>query len=447
MISFRHASLQTKLLVSFFLVILLATAAGYLFIDASVRRAFSDFTGRSFTVQDQVVVGLIVQYYNRTGSLDGLVDLLNRGPRDMQILLIDPSRKVVFAPDERFVGRTLSESDLAAGEPIPLPTGEIWTVVPYRSLAGQNALERAFLRTTQKALWFSGFTASAAALILVLFLVRQTTNPLRQLEAASHRIADGNFDELVDVRSSDDIGRLAQSFNEMAQSLKSSEEEKRRMIADISHDLRTPLAAVRSVLEGMRDGLLEPTPATFAALHDRVLLLTRLVADLHQLALADAGQLSIELRPADVCAIINGIVETVGFQMEDGLITFESIVEPGLPTLLLDAHRIEQVLLNLLENAIRHTPEGGRIALRAALEDDAVLLSVCDTGPGIAVGDLERVFERFYRADPCREGGSAGLGLSIARALVEAHGGRIWAMNRPEGGACFLFSLPTAPTT
>ena len=444
--SLRRLSFQTKLLASFFIVILLATAAGYLFINQSVNRAFSDFTVRSFTLQDQVLVSLIVQYYNRTGSLDGLVDFLERGPREIPILLVDPDRKVVFAPEEQFVGRRLSESQLEGGQSILLASGEIWTIVPYRSLVGRNALEQRFLRATRAALWLAAFAAGAAALILALFLVRQTTNPLRQLEAATQRIAKGDFDEEVEIRSSDEIGRLAEAFNEMARSLKLSEEAKRRMIADISHELRTPLAAVRAALEGLRDGLFEPSSATFASLHDRVLLLTRLVGDLHQLALADAGQLSIERQATRLDAIVNGIVETVGFQIEDSGLTLETAIDPAIPSLLIDANRIEQVLLNLLANSIRHTPEGGRIELRAdPTSESEVTLSVCDTGSGLAPEDVERVFERFYCADPAREGAGAGLGLAIAKALVEAHGGRVWAENRPLGGACFKIVLPIAP--
>jgi signal transduction histidine kinase len=443
--SLRRLSFQTKLLASFFIVILLATAAGYLFINQSVNRAFTDFAGRSFTLQDQVLVGLIVQYYNRTGSLDGLVDFLERGPGEIPILLVDPDREVVFAPEAQFVGRKLSENQLEGGQSILLASGEIWTVVPYRSLVGRNALEQRFLEATRAAVWFAAFAASAAALILSLFLVRQTTNPLRQLEAATQRIAQGDFDERVEIRSSDEIGHLAEAFNEMARSLKLSEEAKRRMIADISHELRTPLAAVRSALEGLRDGLFEPSSATFASLHDRVLLLTRLVGDLHQLALADAGQLSIERQATRLDAIVEGIVETVGFQIEDSGLTLETAIDPAIPALLIDENRIEQVLLNLLANAIRHTPEGGRIELRAdRTSDSEVTLSVCDTGSGLAPEDVDHIFERFYCADPAREGAGAGLGLSIAKALVEAHGGKIRAENRPQGGACFKIVLPIA---
>lgn len=435
-------SFQTKLLASFFVVVLLSTAAGYVFINASVNRAFAEFAVRSFTGQDAAIVDLIVGYYDQDGNLDRLIDRLERARPSTPILLVGPNRKIEFAPDDRLVGRTLRENELAAGLSIRLPSGEIWTVVPYRAIAGRNPLERAFLQTTRRSLWLSGIAASAVALLLVLILVRQTTSPLRQLEAASQRIARGDFSERVTVRSSDEIGRLAGAFNEMAESLNTSEEAKRRMIADISHELRTPLAAVRSALEGLRDGLIDATPATFAALHDRVLLLTRLVSDLHQLALADAGQLSIERRPTDLRAVLEGIVETVGLQAEDAGIALAAHVEPDLPAALVDAHRIEQVLLNILANALRHTPAGGTIELRAArAEDTEIELSVSDSGPGIPADDLTRVFDRFYRADPAREGAGAGLGLSIAKALVEAHGGRIWAENRPEGGASFVIRL------
>jgi signal transduction histidine kinase len=438
-------SLQTRLLISLGIVIVLATVAGYLFINRSISRAFSDFTVGSFTMQDQAFVQLIVDYYTRTGSFEGLVDLLDRSPRGTPILLVDPDRKVVYAPDDRYVGRRLDEAQLRDGQSITLPTGEIWTVVPYRSVVGRDALENAFLATTRRAMWLAGSAAGLAGLFLALFLLRQTTHPLRQLESATRRIAAGHLDERVEVRTSDELGRLAHSFNEMARSLQTGEEAQRRLIADISHELRTPLTAVRSALEGLRDGLIEPTEATFAALQDRILLLTRLVNDLHQLALADAGRLSIQRRPTKLQPIIDGIVETVGVQMEDVGLALDEDVDPDLPPLEIDPQRIEQVLLNLLSNATRHTPVGGRILLQASRASTGeALIKVCDSGPGLNEDELGHVFDRFYRADPARTGDGAGLGLSIARALIEAHEGRIWAENRPEGGACFSFTLPLA---
>jgi signal transduction histidine kinase len=437
-------SLPTKLLISFAIVILLATVAGYLFINRSVNRAFSDFTVRSFTWQDQIIVQVIVAYYARTGSLEGLVELLNREPRGTPILLVDADRRVVYAPEARFVGRRLDENQLLEGQSITLPSGELWTVVPYRSVAGRDALEGGFLQATRRAMWWAGSVAGLAGLFLALLLLRQTTSPLRQLETATRRIATGHLGERVDVHSADEIGRLATSFNEMAESLQAGEQAQRRMIADISHELRTPLTAVRSALEGLRDGLVDPSQETFAALHDRILLFTRLVNDLHQLALADAGQLSIQRRSTQLEPIIDGIIETIGVQVEDAGLMLEESISQDLPTVYVDPHRIEQVLLNLLSNALRHTPPGGRILLRARHgAEGEVIVTVCDSGPGIPQAELEHVFDRFYRADPARTSdGGAGIGLSIAKVLVEAHGGRIWAENLPEGGACFSFTLP-----
>ncbi|MFC2095343.1 ATP-binding protein, partial [Candidatus Bipolaricaulota bacterium] len=243
--------------------------------------------------------------------------------------------------------------------------------------------------------------------------------------------------------SADELGRLASSFNEMAASLESSEQVKKRLIADISHELRTPITAVRTTLEGLRDGVMQPTQETLTALHDKILLVTRLVQDLHQLALADTGRLSIQPSPISIARILETILETIGVQLEDEDIHLERAIEASLPSVEADAHRIEQVLLNLLANAIRHTPEGGRILVRAKQVEAEIQVAVCDSGPGLSETDLSHVFDRFYRADAARSSETGtGLGLSITKALVEAHGGRIWAENLPEGGACFAFTLP-----
>ena len=447
----RRLSFQTKLLSSFAVVIVLATIAGYVFINQSVGRAFSNFAVQRLSLEDQLLIQLIANHYLRSGSVEGVAEVLGRSQRGVPFTLVDAARTVIVSPDPRLVGKQVGEDEVRQGQRVILPSGETWTVLqrmpgPPPAFGG---LERGFLLTTKRALWFAGFTAGAAGLLLAILLLRQTTSPLRRLEAATRRIAEGHLDERVHLDSSDEIGRLAMSFNDMAASLESAEQAKQRMIADIAHELRTPLSAVRSALEGLRDGLIEPSQATFTALHDRLLLFTRLVNDLHQLALADAGQLSIEKRPTPLAAILEGIVDTVGAEMEDAEITLVEEIDPDVPTLDVDPHRIEQVLLNLLSNAIRHTPSGGEIRLVARRDSDAaVVISVCDSGPGLPPDALERVFERFYRADTARssEDGGAGLGLSIAKALVEAHGGRVWAENAPQGGACFHVALPIPPS-
>ena len=436
-------SFQAKLLVALVVIVLVTSLGSYLIINHSVKRAFSEFTVSTYTPQEQAVLQLVRAFYEQTGNLDAVLAFFERSRREVPVIIVDSDRIIVYAPDARTIGRRLSADQLAEGVTIELATGEIWTVIPSRMVLGQAILEEGFLRTTRRSLWLAGLIAMAAAILLSVFLLRQITRPLRRLDTATRRIARGEFDERVEIDTSDEIGRLARSFDEMAESLEQAEQTKKRMIADVSHELRTPLAAVRSVLEGLRDGLIEPTPETLASLHDKILLTTRLVRDLHQLTLADAGRLSIRPAPCRIEAVIETIVETIGVQLEDSQIHLDQQVASKLPPVLADRQRIEQVFLNLLANAIRHTPEGGTISITAARHDDGVLTSVCDTGSGLTEDDLAHIFDRFYRADDARTSdGGAGLGLSIAKALVDAQSGEIWAENRPSGGACFHVLLP-----
>jgi len=449
----KHLSLQTRLFASIIGIILLSSVIAYVFINYSVGEAFSTFTVRSFTMQDRQLSLLIIAYHNRTGSFDGVVEFLEHAETRVPLLLVDPSGAVVYPPDWDAAGHRLTDQELQQGQGLILPDGEKWTLVPYRVNPERAELERVFLRRIRRSLWLAALATAAAGLLISILLRRQVTRPLQQLDDATRKIAEGDLNERLQVRSTDEFGRLARSFNEMAASLQASEETKKRMIADIAHELRTPISAVRSALEALRDRLVEPTQETFTSLHNRVLLLARLVGDLHQLALADAGQLSIHPAPTSLQAIVNGIVETIGVQAEDAGLRLSASIEPDLPLLHVDSHRIEQVLLNLLANAIRHTPEGGEIRVSAERLGDEVDVAVCDTGSGLTPVDLPHVFDRFYRADVARspvrdmthpeEAAGAGLGLSIAKALVEAHGGRIWVENRPEGGACFRFALPS----
>lgn len=452
----KRLSFQMRLLLSIILVVILATVAGYLFIDHSVKRAFSDFTVRNFSRQDQLVLGMIDLYYREAGTLDGFAEHLSRRDLAVSVLLVDPDRRVTYSPEERLVGMRLSESQVSEGLPLVLPSGETWTVLPYRFTPGRGEIETTFLQTTRRSLWLAGLSAGLAGVLLAFLLLRQLMTPLKRLADAAHRIAEGDLTKRVEVASSDEIGYLGQSFNDMASSLEAAEEAKKRMIADVSHELRTPLTAVRSALEALRDGLIEPTQETFANLHNRLVLFTRLVNDLHQLALADSGRLSIHRSPCHLSAIVEGIVDTIGAQLEDAGLSLDEQIDPRLPVLDVDGQRIEQIMLNLLANAIRHTPDGGRISISAATaENREVVVSVCDSGPGLAPSDVAHVFDRFYQADDARTRtpleapakspeatAGAGLGLSIAKALVEAHGGRIWVENASGGGACFRFALP-----
>jgi len=447
---FRRLSFQTKLVVSLILVIILTTVLGYLLIHAAINRAFSDFAEHSMGNQDQVFRPMLAEYYARTGSWDGLDRLFLRNRDLLPFVVADADGIIVSAPDFHLIDDKLSRGELSAGLPITVDGKTVGTILSRGLLRLRDPVEKHFLGTVTVSLWISAIIVSVIGILLSTILFRQLTGPLKRLDTAAGEIARGKLRSRVEVHSQDELGHLADSFNKMAASLETSEQAKRRMIADVSHELRTPISVVRTGLEAMRDGMLEPTPANIAALHDKILLTTRLVGDLQQLALADAGQLSINRGVCDLATLIEQIRATIGVELEDMGIEFTLDLPADLPAAAADSQRVEQVLLNLLSNAEQYTPEGGSIRISAlALAGGKVQVSICDSGPGLSKGDLEHVFDRFYRADEARARESdassgAGLGLAIAKALVEAHDGRIWAQNAPTGGACFHFTLPRA---
>ena len=447
---FRRLSFQTKLVVSLILVIVLTTVIGYLLIHAAINRAFSDFAAHNVRNQDLVFRQMLVEYYERNGSWDKLDRLFLRNRDLLPFVIADAEGIIVSAPDFHLIGDKLSRSELSAGLPIVVGERTVGTLLSRGLLRLRDPVEKHFLGTVTVSLWISAIIVSVIGILLSIFLFRQLTGPLKRLDAAAGDIALGRLTSRVEVHSQDELGHLAESFNKMAASLEKSEQAKRRMIADVSHELRTPISVVRTGLEAMRDGLLEATPENIAALHDKILLTTRLVSDLQQLALADAGQLSIHKDPLDLNELIEWIRTTVEAELEDRGVVLRIDLPVDLPHVYADRQRIEQVLLNLLANAMRYTSSGGAISIAAKRTDEKMVqVSVCDSGTGLSEEDLEHVFDRFYRADTARthedgsESSGAGLGLAIAKALVEAHGGHIWAENPPTGGACFHFTLPT----
>jgi len=442
----RRLSFQAKLLLSFALIVLLTTGLGYFLVSQTIGRAFIDFSESAFEHLDPVTLQLLAGYYERTGTWSGLSRLLGGGPqRQFPAVLVNADDMVVLAPDPTWIGRTVRSADLAGGVPITVNGQTVGTLLSPLLLRWRSPLEARFLSTVSLSLWIAGLAVAGFGILLAFGLLRQLTGPIKALDAASRKIAKGDLDQRVEVHSHDELGRLAASFNAMAQSLERSEDAKRQMIADISHELRTPIGSVRTGLEALRDGLIEPTAENFAALHNRLLLTGRLVGDLQQLALADAGQLSMRRAPFRLRDLVDRIRATIGAEIEDAGIHLTVDVPDDLPAAFGDTQRIEQVLVNLLSNAIRYTPSGGTVLVKGAHDATWLRVSVCDDGPGLSKEALDHVFDRFYRADRSRERqtGGTGLGLAIAKALVEAHGGRIWVENATgeRTGACFHFTL------
>ena len=270
---------------------------------------------------------------------------------------------------------------------------------------------------------------AALALLLAFALSGRILRPVGELTAAAHRMRQGDLEVRVTPRGDDEIARLARAFNEMAERLGQIERTKRQMVGDVAHELRSPVTNLRCGLEAIQDGLVAPDRERIDALHSETLLLQRLIADLQDLALADAGGLALERQPVDVAEIVRRAAGP-----DPGGAPVQATIEPGAARVTADPGRLEQMLRNLIGNARRHTRPDGRIDIRAARDGAHVRIEVADTGCGIPAEHLPHVFERFYRADPSRDRatGGAGLGLAIVRRLAEAHGGTVTAAS---GGA------------
>jgi histidine kinase len=270
---------------------------------------------------------------------------------------------------------------------------------------------------------------------------------VRALAAASRRIAEGEYSERVPPHGNDELGALSDSFNTMAEALEQTEARRRALLADVAHELRTPLSGIKGYMEGLTDGVLPPDPEVFDRISTDVDRLQRLVTDLEELSRLDAGVVMLTRQRVAPAGLIHSAVERLRPQAEEKGLTIAAAALDALPAVDVDQDRIHQVLVNLIGNAIQYTNPPGRVVVAAQVEDGSVRVDVTDTGVGVAAEHLAHLFDRFYRVDRsrARAGGGSGLGLTIARYLVEAHGGRIWASSPGPGqGSTFSFLLPIA---
>ncbi len=312
-------------------------------------------------------------------------------------------------------------------------------------------LERGFEQAMLLALGIAAAVSVVTALAASWLLAQRLVRPIRSLAENAERIGAGSYHARVPVPTSDDeVTALSSAFNQMARALESTERRRQALLADLAHELRTPLATLEGYVEGLADGVVAPDQDAWTVLQVELVRLRRLTEDLEMLSRAEERQLDLRPGPVDPGGLVTRAVRAAEPAYQAKGVALQASIDPLLPLVSVDPDRLGEVLGNLLGNALRHTPPGGRVQVGAHQDGDQVELSVTDSGEGIPPELLERVFERFFRVDAARthkDGGGSGLGLTISRAIVAAHGGRLWAESPGRGrGARFVVRLPTIPT-
>ena len=446
-------SVRFKLTLAFLIVGLLGVAVGAVFASRTASGAFQQFT---FTRNQEDIVARLVTYYTESGSWEGLAGSFppfeRHAPGAPQIPLREPGILLVADADGRVLlpapGRQVGEllpPEILDGATLIESGGTTvgWLVVPQDAFAPTRG-EELFIGRLNTALIIGSLSAFALSVILGAILARSLTRPLQDLTEATRAVADGDLQRQVQVRSRDEVGTLAASFNRMSAALDRSQRLRRQMTADIAHELRTPLSIIVGHLDAVDDGVLSADARTIGIMRDEATRLSGLIDDLRTLSLADAGELSLARLPVEPGPLLQRSATAHMPAAQAAGVELAVDLEPDLPVLELDPERMAQVLGNLLDNALLHTPKGGRIVLVGRAVGDSVEIRVRDSGPGIPPDELELVFERLYRTDASRQrqAGRSGLGLAIARSIVEAHGASIRAESAPGEGTTMVVSLP-----
>lgn len=462
-----RSSLTGRITIIIILVAVLATSVSGMMTLYISKKQFASYIDSGNQALIQEYSNQITAYYNENGSLQGIQELMpgtsgmgrgmgmgygngknnmHMGAQGRRIMLTDRSGTIVADSYTLSLGEKLSgQGDRSNSASLISKTGEeIGTLFISSPLqTGVSSLENAFLSSISRQIYWSILAVLLLALMVGWLLARRISGPLAELSAGIHDLARGNLGVRVEPKGDKELYSLGCDFNLMADKLSQNEVNRTNMMASIAHELRTPLSILRGQLEAIQSGRLQPGEETSSSLVDEVIRLSRLVKDLENLGLAEAGALELKwdlFRPAELLDLI----APLRLAMEADMINFEVDIEPQIDYIKADSQRLTQILINLLSNAMRHVERGGKVGLKLRKSGTGILFMVKDNGPGIASEDREKVFERFYRVDASRsrQAGGTGLGLAIARGYVEAHGGKIWVESEPGQGSEFFFTLP-----
>jgi len=462
-------SLWVRLTLIFTLVTLLVVGAIAFLINRSTSAEFRRYITRS----EVTAYGTeqLAAYYVAHDGWEGIESLLANGvvvtgsrtmpfgrrpgmsEMRLDVVLADANGKVVFDSAGTTEGKKLSANELKEAILVTEFGSEKALGYMLIALPGAQWLgspEQRFLDKTRSLLLVVAALAIVLGLLIGALFSRSLTAPLQRLAGAARAVGSGDLGKRVKVEGSAEIADVSRAFNEMTAALEKGEELRQNLMSDVAHELRTPLSVLQGNLRALLDDVYPLEKAEIARLYDETRLLNLLVEDLRELAQAEAGQLHFNRMPTDVSKILQSAVARFEPAAQSKSIQVELHAEGDLPTVTADPDRMAQVMNNLMTNALRHTPEGGRITVSAAAVKDAVEVAVTDSGEGIKAEDLPHIFDRFWRVDRSRSraGGGSGLGLAIVRALVEAHGGTVQAASDGPGlGSVFAFTLPVAQTS
>jgi signal transduction histidine kinase len=370
-------------------------------------------------------------------------------------ILTDENGMVLVGNDRYKVGQQVSTSELKEGIEITQDGDVVGVLVPMTVQFQGQPRELEFIERINMILLYGALIGAAIALLMGILLSRSLTRPIRELTRATHAVSEGDLSQQVPVRSQDELGELAQSFNQMSAELSRSVNARKQMTADIAHELRTPLSLILGHAEAVHDGVLPPTRENFEIIRDEATRLEHLVNDLRILSLADAGELTLVAEIVEPGRLLQEVASLYRYRTQQKDITMQLDIAPHLPAIDVDFGRMTQVLTNILDNALRYTAEGGSIILSAREANDKrstpqsgsadqVELAIQDSGSGLNAQALARIFDRFYRVDAARqrEDGGSGLGLAIAKSIVQAHAGQISADSEEGKGLKIIITLP-----
>jgi len=440
-----------RLSITFAVIIVVTVSAIYFFVSQRIAVETENYEQISAQYRDAQILDSLYAHYLRQGLKWGDVQSVVEGASHVSgtnIILVGINGTVIADSQGKLLGEYYNPD--SPDSPIELSwfttfLGKVY-ITPDPEAEPYIALFRRLSASINRYLLLVGAVAIVVALILIFILSRRLSSPIGVLAEAARRLGRGDLSQRVQFQGKGEVGTLAQAFNSMAADLEHAEQLRRNLVADVAHELRTPLSNIQGYLEAIRDRVVKPNAATIHSLNEETALLSRLVDELQVLSLAEAGKLKLVYQAEDITKLIKRAVTSWQPQVAVKEISLSLELPDNLPLVNIDRQRVNQVLHNLLKNAVAHTHEGGTITVAAMAKGNWVEVSVSDTGEGIPVEDLPNIFERFYRVDRsrARATGGSGLGLTIAKRLVEAHSGEIAVQSELGKGSRFSFTLPIA---